>query len=421
MNFVRESLESGTFTTTRPAKADINRSTMSYRTIEDIRKDLEAKGLIGKSALEIVSEDLALYHRVWNFAKKYRKHPRHVWEQLGIEMKRELPFKNDAELIEWAKEGGLFGKKTCDISHKNLRRISYHAKLTKRSLSELYQLLELDSDYRRVYRTIEDIKSDLTEKGLVGSTIEEVNLFDGSNTGENIRRYARKHGIKPIEMYELVGIRYSDKTKIVNGAAKSANVYNTVEDIRKDLESKGLIGKTMTDVVLHDYSKTYARIPKFAKRHGLDLQTLWCSLGILPSDENEHHVIPNFSSVEEITMYLRSRNIGPELKKLRVQHKKLYQKILEFAKQAGMDRGVIWDKVGVRSALHVLNSIQDVQALLVANGLRNATKKQIRLYDNGSVYQAIYSYASKNNITLTSLWKALDIKAEYFTKKYRND
>lgn len=394
----------------------------NYNTIEEILEDFKSRGLIGCHASEIFEKHSYLYHRVYRFAKKHDKVPSHIWDEIGILTSRGPSFRGDSDVIEWAKKHNIVGKKTHEISTKHIGRIYGYARQTGRKSSAIYQLIGVEFETERVYSSIDDIKVDLMEKGLIGKTVEEMNLFDGYRTAKNIHAYARENNLLLCDIYGLIGLKYSSKTEVVNGVAKTALVYKTVEHILEDLQDKGLVGKTIKEIVLYDNSKTYTRVVKFARRRGLDSKNLWSLLGVLPSEKEYHQDIPSFCSVEEIKSYLSKNGINHlELKELRVQHKKLYQEILEFAKRQGMARGVVWDLVGVNNAVKMLHSIEDVVALLVSNGLRKATKKEIRTYDNGSVYQAIYSYTSRNNIRLSSLWEMLGIVADYHTKRKRSD
>ncbi|MCC7469549.1 MAG: hypothetical protein IT284_00165 [Bacteroidetes bacterium] len=393
---------------------------MAYATIQDIRKDFEAAGLIGKHLSEVLLTHNHLYHRVYAFAKREGKDLRKLWEEVGL-LKSYSLVSNHDELVTWAAKHKIIGKRLCDIKENHISKLYRYAKDANVAIEIIYKTLGIDTEYKIVYKSIEDIRQDLIQKGLVGKSPEDITVYDGNVTYSNIRRFADRQHINIFTLYKIVGIRYSDKTEVVDGVVKAARIYKSIEDIETDLQSKGLVGKTIRDVVQYDCTATYALVLKFARRADMNPTDLWKELGVLPSGKSLGPDVPMFSSIEQIKSWLEEEAIGSDLGQFRVHHKKAYCKILEFAKKEGMVRGAIWKELGLESDITVINSIEEVAALLSKHDLRNETVKTIRIHKRGTVYQAIYSFSLKNKISLKVLWKVLGIKREYNTKRYRSD
>lgn len=394
--------------------------TKPYGSLEEVRKDLESKGLIGKHASEILSKHPALYHRVYSYGRRVGKTPNRLWADVGVLTSQELVSTHD-ELVDWAAKHKIIGKKLCDINEKHVSKLGRYANNTSTTLETVYKTLGIDAEYMIVYKTIADIRKDLESKGLVGKTSKDVINYDGHNTYSNIRSFARRQEIDVISLYGLVGIRYSDKTEISDGVVKPAMVYNSLDDIKRDLESKGLVGKTIRDVNQYDGSKTYHLIRTFARRDDVNVPDIWKKLGVLNSERIPSAEVPTFSSVKHIKSWLTHGGISLDLKEFRVRYKTAYMKILEFAVRKKMDRGVIWKEVGMKNGKEAINSIEEVISLLSKHSLRKATIKAIRNHGNGKVYKAIFNFTSRENIEMDMMWKTLGIKSERPSRRYRSN
>jgi len=383
-----------------------------YTPIDAIKTDFCAQNLLIFTPSEIFSKHPSLYWAVYRFTKKHKKQVSQVWVEIGLNIKRVQSFRSVEECLIWATKKGLIGKSVYEISAKDRSRLRLCAKKEKLALTALYDKLAIKYGYDYAYESVDNIRTDLEVKGLVGKTAGEIATYDGDKTAKNIREFANRHEFIISHLYQLIGIGYSEKTEVVNVKAKTAPTYHTIGDIRADLERKKLVKVSPQEIAAYDFSKTYGNIYKYAIRNDITLSNLWGILGI----ERQKHIrpvssLPKISTLSDIKKYLDDNKIQMDLKEFRVHHKVLYGKILLFAKRQKMQKGEIWKQLGLQSGIQFLNSIEDVISLLVKNSLRQATVKEIRLQK--SVYNAISQFAKNNNFKISNIWNLLGIKSSY--------
>jgi len=316
-------------------------------------------------------------------------------------------------LIKWAIEKDYVGKNYRELPVKAQNRFHNVAKRNNEEIEKLLIKLGIKTDVLYEYESIEEIRDDFYKKGLVGKTPNEVIHYDNCATLANVRRFAKRKNFSLSSIWNIVGVIYSPKVEMRDGKIKAKYAYTSLSEIANDIVTKGLVGKSPRDIQVYDGSKTYGNIIKFAKRNEIAMKTIWSTIGIIPTTRSSNRNIDPliFSSVDSIKSHLKSIGLSEcHLRDIRAD-KRLYQTILDFAKERKMDRGVIWNEIGVESSLLILNSIEDVILLLKKYDLRDCSVSEIR--SNEFVYDAICNYAKKNQFSLTGIWKLLGIKNSY--------
>ncbi len=384
-----------------------------YDSVEDIKADLKKKGLLKYSPSEIYTKKSSVYWAIYRFAKRMKKSSRKVWEEVGIKIKGLEVFPSIEACLVWAFEKKLIGKNISEISKNNKTRLVSFANKNKMGRIDLYNKIGIKIGNDHPYESIDEILSDILAKGLFGKTPNDLMNYDDSVTLMNIRRFAERKQYSLIDIYKFVGVTYSEDVEVRNGKVVAKFAYYSLEEIKEDLKKNGLVGKSPTELKEFDGARTWGNITKFAKREKLAINKVWGQVGIKPVDRSTIERSPkiHFYSLGEIKKCLKRLSM-PEnnVKALRVMDDKIYKAILEFAKKEKMQRGVIWKELGLET-LFVANSIEDIISLLEKNNLRKANVGEIR--SNEYVHNAIFTYASKNGLPLSTIWKLLGIKNAY--------
>lgn len=382
-----------------------------YDSIEEIKKDFSEKKLIGKMPTDLSQTE---YHRVYRFARFHKISLPVLWKQIGMILGRESTEKTMDGFVVWASNNEIIGKKYSEISQNKRLRMKAFAKNMKMELVDLYKKLGINTDEEFYYSSIDEIREDLQKKGLVGKKPNDVIMYDGSATFMNIQRFVSRKNLSLSNLWPVIGITYSDRVEICNGKPKAKFAYYSIEEIKTDLIQNNLVGISPRQLQEYDATRTYANIVKFAKRANIKLVDIWEQIGIVPlTTRKESEPRPIFSSVEDIKVYLKDNGFeDADLKKIRIQDKRGYEAILDFARDKKLNRGDIWKQIGIQSALLALNSMEDVTSLLKQHNLLT----NVRLGDirkNERVHDAICNFAKKKGYKTSVVWGLLGIKNAY--------
>ncbi|MCX6750577.1 MAG: hypothetical protein NTZ83_03915 [Candidatus Pacearchaeota archaeon] len=381
-----------------------------YSPLDQLKNYIQENGLVDVSPSEL---EQPLYFRIYRTALKNNIELNEAWKYLGINQKVIIKsFETLKDLIKYSLDEDFFGKDLKDLSPTDTGRIRKFAKDNKIDLDVIYDNLKIKKE-GCIYETLEDIKNDLKEKGLEGKTPEDIIEYDKHKTYKNIREFAKRNELSIPKFLDILGIKFSDRTKLVDGKLMTKEKYSSIQEVKDDLKKKGLLNSFIKDVSSYDGDVTYMNIQRFAKRNGLDIKDIYTECGIKYASRKdwESNPIPAFYSVSDIKSFLEKNNMsGISLKELRSRSKKAQKAILDFAKDQEMERGEIWKILGIKNKIKIVRSIEDLIEELKENRLRDSTVKEIRRTSTGN---RIYEFARKNNIPAEEIWRVLGIKNAY--------
>lgn len=225
-----------------------------YRSINDIKDDLESKQLKGLSISHITSYDGGqTMANIQSFAEKNNFKMKDVWFALNIAysekvvmcdtgVKIDFVYHNDDEMIKDFKSKKLIGKTKREVwfydKGTTVGRITKYAKQSNVDISFLWKMLDVKKSPRRKielsFSTLDELKVIVEKKGLVGKTIQEVNFLDPDLCSQ-VKKYARK-GVSMSKIWNYVGVvrtqGYYSVEEIVSKIKEGG--YKNVREIREN-------------------------------------------------------------------------------------------------------------------------------------------------------------------------------------------
>jgi hypothetical protein len=350
-----------------------------------------------------------------------------VFAKAGLNPGKIRNIKTIEDILEWANVFDIKDKKTNQISGKNLNSLINFSKKLGMDLEEICCQLNLEIPQKerdvylkkvRKYNSITEIKEDIKEKGLLGKSPGEIEKYDNHKTFKNILEFSKRHNLSISDIWNVVGIKYTENYEIENGEVKRKNKYKTVEDIKDDLENKGLVGKSPIDIEKHDNHKTYTNIIRFAKNNDLPIKEIWDDIGIIPSMRSKHDSQIIYETIEDIRSDLEDKDlIGKRPIDVRKHDDRLTEKkIRNFARKNELDIREVWEHSGIvydKKTKGVYQNLDQIKSDLEDKGLLRKRPIDIKRYKNREIYSNILSFAKREKLKLKDLWRNLGISYQW--------
>lgn len=250
--------------------------------------------------------------------------------------------------------------------------------------------------------------------------IKDIFHYDGGKWGDI--SHAHKNLIKKTIMeldihFDAFLARYN----IIN-PMMSIRIYQSVDEIKHDLISKGLHHASIADIRAFDAGKTIANIESFAKHNGFQMKDIWFALGV----PYENGILAFTTGVKRDFVYhndaemlqdISSKGLIGKTKRdvWEYDNGKTAARVAKYAQRCGAYIGDVWKKLGIQSSERRIIEIEfsDLDELKVLVKERGLTGKTIREMMNmePKLYNQVKKWA-RSRESMKYVWEYIGIVRE---------
>ncbi len=316
-------------------------------------------------------------------------------------------------------------------------------------------------------RKLETLKREVKNFGLVGKPVKD--LLDVANSlYYRIHRYAKSHKLWLAEVFFdlgfsinkvncldsverldiFMGKMFSYKNKdwsemdpghklLIKDLLKSLDIsfdlfllryglsnkgnraYNSISDLKRDLNSKGLSNATIGGISMFDQGKTIANIESFATNSNLKMKDVWFILGI-PYAEGivtcETGVKKDFvyhTDDEMIQDFKEKKLLGRTKKEVKnYDNGKTFGRVVKYGKRQDLNIQTLWNILEVKSSPKkrlelACSSLNELKKLVEKRGLQGKSISEVNNIDLDIT--ALVKKFARNGTPMADIWKYVGI------------
>lgn len=370
--------------------------------LDEIKREISKLELREKSVKYLLENHGYLYHRIYSYSKKEKEWLPKLFFDLGL-INGRVDGVDSLEKLDAFME--IFSYKNKEWSTVK----SAHKNLIKKTLGTLdirqdiflarYNMINKGRD---VYKSIEEIKEDLTCKGLINSSPSSIRNFDQGKTLANIESFLNRNNLDFKQAWIALEIPYKKGLVAYEKGVKIDFVYHNEDEMIKDFKSKNLLQKTKREVWRYDCGKTVARVQRYATRQNLDVQSLWKILKVKDSPRKNKRV-PSCNLHQLKNIFQERGLVGKTIKEVNLLDPDLCLQVKNLAR-TGVSMSDIWKNVGVLRE-QGFDSMEEIVSKIQKSGYKTA--KDVR--GDWKFYKRISGFVKRNAITTKEIWEKAGI------------
>jgi hypothetical protein len=200
---------------------------------------------------------------------------------------------------------------------------------------------------------------------------------------------------------------------------ESKRVYNSIDEIKKDLILKGLENSSISQITAFDGGNIIANIQSFAEKNNFRMKDIWFALNISYQDgivfcqtgvktdyvyHNDEEMIKDFiqkklvgKTKREVFVYDNGTTVG---------------RVNKYAKRLGVDVQLLWEKVEVKNSFKrnielPFSNLDQLKVIVKEKGLVGKTIQEVNTLDQELV-SWVKKY-SRKGISIVEIWKYVGV------------
>ncbi len=216
-----------------------------------------------------------------------------------------------------------------------------------------------------------------------------------------------------------LGISFSAFLKRYNMSDVGTRKYHSIDEIKQDLLSKGLINPTISQIRAIDGSTTIGNIEFFAKNNGMTMRDIWFALHV----HYEENIVVCETGVKKDFVYHNNDEMKKDFSEKKLMGKtkrevwvydngRTYGRVMKYAKRCGIAIEEFWNLLEVKKSPNKkiemdFSTLDQLKSFVKKRGLVGKSKKEIAI-SHPDIWFQIKKWARKEK-SMSEIWDYIGI------------